>query len=400
MITIDADDVRRLRMISLLLAERSERRPGEVVEWMGAMQAQDLASGEWSFGVRCAGLTQADIHQATLDRSIVRTWPMRGTVHFVPPRDARWMLEVVGTRALAGAQRRREYLGLTEEIVNRATEVLRHALAGGKRLTRAECVEHLVAAGLHTASEHGYHLLWYASQVGVTCIGPQLGKEQTFVLLDEWVPDPRRLDRDEALAELAIRYFRSHGPTTVKDFAGWTGLNLGEARTAIALARDALVAAQADGVAMVMSNELLDTAANVAHRSGNAPDVLLLPGFDEYLLGFKDRSAMITPERMKRVIPGGNGVFMPTIVEDGAVIGTWKRQVKRDRVDIIATPFEVLTATQHRGLQRAAHEYAAYLGTAANLLVAGQSDSGSSGSTAPSRSSRAAHSRSGSIEKT
>jgi Winged helix DNA-binding domain len=218
---LTVDEVLALRMRSLLLAERETRAPAEVVSWMGAMQAQDVASGEWSFGVRCAGLTQSDIHQATIDREIMRTWPMRGTVHFVPPGDAKWMLDVTGVRALKGAARRREQLGLTEPIVTKAVDVLRSALSGARSMTRAECVALLIDAGVHTAPEHGYHLLLYASQLGVTCIGPQQGKEQTFVLLDDWVPNPNVLTRDEALATLAIRYFRSHGPCTHRDFAGW-----------------------------------------------------------------------------------------------------------------------------------------------------------------------------------
>ena len=213
---LSIDEVLALRMNNLLLAERTARAPADVVAWMGAMQAQDLASGEWSFGIRCAGITQADVHQATVDRKILRTWPMRGTVHFVPPGDAKWMLDITGVRALNGAAGRRQQLGLTEPIVTKAVDVLRTALSGGRSLTRAECIALLVEAGVHTATEHGYHLLWYTSQIGATCIGPQQGKEQTFVLLDDWVPKPNVLTRDEALATLAIRYYRSHGPCTAR----------------------------------------------------------------------------------------------------------------------------------------------------------------------------------------
>jgi len=236
MVSWGVEDLVRVRSASLLLTRGGHRTPSDVVEWLGAKQAQDLASGEWSFGVRCAGLTQADVHRATVDREILRTWPMRGTVHFVPPRDVKWMLELTGVRALRGAEKRRAHRGLTEQIVDRAAQVLHDALSGGRSLTRSERVEVLVEAGVHTASQHGYHLLWYASQIGVTCIGPQQGEEQTFVLLDEWVPDPVQLDHDEALATLAVRYFRGRGPATRQDFAGWTGLTATDARRGIELA--------------------------------------------------------------------------------------------------------------------------------------------------------------------
>lgn len=352
------------RLESLLLDRRTVRLPGEVVDWFGAMQAQDLASGEWSFGVRCVGLTQADVHQATVDRKILRTWPMRGTVHFVPPRDARWMLEVTGVRALAGAARRREQLGLSDATVDTAAEVLRQALRGGGCLTRAECVEHLVEAGLHTASEHGYHLLWYASQIGVTCIGPQRGKEQTFVLLDEWVPDPRVLDRDEALAVLALRFVRSHGPVTRHDLARWTGLTMGDTTRAIALAGDELEPVDVGGTEMVVAAGVLDDEARPS------PDVLLLPGFDEYMLGYKDRAAMLTDEQFERVVPGRNGVFKPTVVVDGRVVGTWSRKVRAAHVDVEVTPFGRIPAAAQRGLDRAAAAYGEYLGLDARVSIA------------------------------
>jgi Winged helix DNA-binding domain len=364
MVTMDADDLMRLRMASLLLDHRERRDPGDVVEWLGAMQAQDLASGEWSFGVRSTGLTQADVHRATVDRRILRTWPMRGTVHFVPPRDARWMLEVTGVRALRTAERRRKEIGLTEEIAERAARVLHDALRGGGRLTRAECVQVLVDAGVHTAPRHGYHLLWYASQIGVTCIGPQQGKEQTFVLLDEWVPDPVRLDRDDALATLALRYYRGRGPATRQDFAGWTGLTAADARRGIELAGEALTTVEIDGVVLLVTPELLDRRAALDH----AP-LLLLPGFDEYLLGVKDRSAMLGPGDLDRVIPGGNGVFQSTVVVDGRVVGTWRRRITRRHVHITVTPFGPLDAAHHDGLRVAAEDYATYLGTEAKVTV-------------------------------
>ena len=231
-------DALALRMSSLLLGEPAERPTdvAGVVTWFGAMQAQDLGSGLWSLGVRLPHLTEADVHAALEHREALRTWPMRGTVHLVPPRDARWMLALMGERALAGAAARRAFLGLDEAVADRAVDVLGEALAGGGRLTRAECVARLEQAGISSAGQLGYHLLWYASQRGVTCIAPNVGTEQTFVLLDEWVPDPVRLDRDEALATIAVRYFRSHGPTTRQDFAGWTGLTMADAKKGIAAA--------------------------------------------------------------------------------------------------------------------------------------------------------------------
>ena len=237
-VELTSAEVLALRMSSLLLAASSgAERPasvGEVVRWFGAMQAQEAASAMWALGARLPRLTAVDVQAALENREALRTWPMRGTVHLVPPRDAHWMLELMGARVLAGAAARRAILGLDEKTSDRAVEVLGAALAGGGRLTRAQCITALTEAGIDSPGQIGYHLLWYASQRGVTCMGPHLGKEQTFVLLDEWVPEPHRPSREEALATIAVRYFRSHGPTTRQDFAGWTGLTAADAKLGIA----------------------------------------------------------------------------------------------------------------------------------------------------------------------
>ena len=351
---------RELRMNALLLgqpapaASGSHRRntagqavttPGQVVEWFGAMQAQDVASGHWSFGVRLPGTTNADIDRATANREIVRTWPMRGTIHFVPPKDAKWMLELTGAIALKGAAKRRAFLGLTEANVELAATVLADALAGADLLTRSQCVDVLAAAGLNTAGQHGYHYLWYVSQIGVTVIGPQVGKEQTFTLLSKVAPQPTTPTRDEALALLARRYFRSHGPATRKDFTGWTSLPATDAKAAIASLGDELTEVQVNTETMYCPTDLLATApvgedgsaAGSATAAKHTPP-RVLPGFDEYLLGYKNRTLMADPATMAAVIPGGNGMFRSTVVIDGQVRATWKRTMRSKRIDITVEP--------------------------------------------------------------
>ncbi len=345
-----------VRMRSLLLTP--EKRAGDVagvVEWFGAMQAQDMASGLWSLGARLPGSTVAGIGAALERREAIRTWPMRGTVHLVPPRDAHWMLEVMGSRALAGATKRRETLGLPEGEADRAVEVLGAALRGGKRFTRAQCVETLTAAGVDASGQLAYHLLWFASQRGVTCIAPHVGKEQTFVLLDEWVPDPHRPSRDEALALIAVRYFRSHGPATRQDLARWTGLTLTDARRGIALAGDALTTVRVDGVEMHVDPALLEPGAEV-------PEWVALPGFDEYMLGYKDRDLLLDPAHFAAVVPGGNGVFRATLVERGRVAATWTRTLGKKAVIVDVVPLVPLKPAARRLASAALEPYAAFLG--------------------------------------
>jgi hypothetical protein len=364
-------DALALRMSSLLLRDRpgtgtggGADRPADVagvVAWFGAMQAQDAASAMWSLGARLPGSTADDVHAALERREALRTWPMRGTVHLVPPRDARWMLELMGARALAGAAPRRARLGLTEQAVDRAVDVLAGALAGGGRLTRKQCLAVLADAGIGGTGPLGYHLLWYASQRGVTCIAPNVGTEQTFALLDEWAPDQHRPERDEALATIAVRYFRSHGPTTRQDFAGWTGLTATDAKRGIAAAGEDLTTVQVDGRDMVPDPALLDAHRN-GPGAGGEDDILALPGFDEYLLGFKDRSLMLAAEHKQAIIPGGNGVFQPTIVRGGKVIGTWRRSVARGHTVVDLRPLVPLGAVDRARVEDALKPYAHFTG--------------------------------------
>lgn len=340
---------------------------GDVARWFGGLQGQDLGSLLWSLGVRLPGDGLADVEAELETGDALRTWPMRGTIHLVPSEDARWMLRVLGEKPLAGAAKRRDYLGLSTRDADRAVELLGEALAGGRRLTRAQCVDAMVAGGIDGAGQRGYHLLWYASQRGVTCIAPNVDGEQTFALLDDWAPQQRDLSRDEALAEIALRYFQSHGPTSRKDFAGWAGLTAGDAKAGIASCGEALVAVSVDGVDMVMSAELAAmprrSAFAAAQGQLGAPQWLALPGFDEYLLGYKDRSLMVDAAGMQAVIPGKNGVFRSTIVRDGQVVATWKRTLTTKTVTVDVTPLPRRIARKDRAaVAESLQPYAAFVG--------------------------------------
>ncbi|MFN8184169.1 MAG: winged helix DNA-binding domain-containing protein [Candidatus Nanopelagicales bacterium] len=350
---VTAGDVVAARLANLRLSV-----PGgsaaEVADWCGALQAQDLSSGKWSLGVRMPGATEADVDEALATGAVLRTWPMRGTIHIVHPANAHWMLDLTGRRALLGLQARWDYLGLDQATVERAADVLGVALAG-KRMTRAQCLATLDGAGVDVAGQRSYHLLWYAAQTGVTCIGPNEGSEQTFVLLDDWAKDPRTPTRDEALALLARMYFQSHGPASRADFQRWTGLTATDAKKAVAGAD--LATLRLDG------QELL----TVIGETPDPPRMLLLPGFDEFMLGYKDRSLFMAPEHLRRVVPGGNGMFKATVVERGRVIGTWQRKLMAKSVRLTVSGFAPLKPAQRADVTAPAERYAAYLGRPLDL---------------------------------
>lgn len=347
------------RLLSQGLGDRPFNRPEDVVRHMGAMQAQDYAQALWAVAVRTSHSTLADVETAISERRIVRTWPMRSTIHFVPPEDAEWMLALAAPRRIAAAKGRLAQLEIDAATLMRTTALLAAALQGGNRLTRPAVMALLEGAGISTGGQRGYHLVWHAAQTGLICFGPMEGKQQTFVLLDEWVPDARKLSGDAALAELAKRYFLSHGPATVNDFAWWAGLTLTDARRGLAAAGPGLVAAAIAGREVWLASEAQGLTAPAA------PHVRLLPGFDEFLLGYTDRSDVLDAAHAPHIVPGGNGVFKPTVVAGGQVVGTWRKRATAKALHIEVAPFRPLD-----GLEEALRHEAERVAGAAGLPLA------------------------------
>lgn len=328
-------DLALLRLVAQRVAGPRPATAADAVRWLTAVQAQDLRAALAAVALRTTTGTREAAGAALATGEVVRSWPMRGTLHLVPAEDLPWLLELTAARAVARAARRRAQLGLDDATIERAREVAVAALAGGNRLRRAELLAAWQEAGVATAGQRGYHLLAHLSQTGTLCLGPVRDGEQLFVLIDEWIKEPRRLAREEALGELALRYFRGHGPATRADFVRWTGLTVADARTGLELARPALARLELDGV-----EYLLDPATPRALDAcrDEAAGLFLLPSFDELLLGYADRTATLPARYADRVVPGGNGVFQPTIVYGGRVVGTWRRTGRR----VTSAPFESL----------------------------------------------------------
>lgn len=362
--TLTASDIRRLRLRSHWLAPRSALGATDVTAHLGALQAQEIWSGLWSIGARSTELDLEDVNRAAEAGEIVRTWPLRNTVHFIPAVDIRWMLDLAASYAFAGVERRRAFIGMADDVPDAACQVLAEALDHGQPTARDECLAILEAAGVLTERRHGYHLLWYVAQRGVTCIGPQRGSTQTFVKLDRWVgadDDPGQTFA-ASVAELAFRYVAGHGPVAATELKRWTGLPMKVCRQGVADCGDRLREVATEFGPMLME---ADAANAIGDDPVEPPDpersVLLLAGFDEYVLGYGDRSATMEPEQLALVVPGSNGIFRPTIVDDGRVIGVWKRKTTTKRVDITLEPFQRLTKRQRAGVERAADEFGAFL---------------------------------------
>lgn len=336
----------------------------EVVKHLGAVQAQDYQSALWAIGLRTTEATQADVEQAIANREIIRTWPMRGTLHLVAAADVRWMLSLMATRVISlNAARLEREFGLDTKSLTQCRKIITRALADGQPQTRSALYAILEQAGQGTSAQRSLHILGRLAQEGTICQGPRIGKQPSFVLLDAWVPKSADLSREQALGELGLRYFRGHGPATVQDLAWWSGLTLKDAQAALALAKPFLQQ-ESIGDAIYWFDPGTTTAAGV---DVEAAAIHLLPAFDEYLVGYKDRSAALDPAHTKQVI-GVNGIFASNIVIEGRVSGLWKRSMDKQGVALSVTPLRPLKKQERAGIAAAAQRIGRFLDSPVRML--------------------------------
>ena len=342
-------------------APRAPETPSDVVQSFGALQAQDYLGALWAIGLRLPGLREQDIERAIEQKAIVRTWPMRGTLHFVAAADVRWMLALLTPAVVARSARRLAELHLDDGDFRRSRKAIVRALQGGRQRTRRGMYEVLEAAKVSTAGQRGIDVLWRLAQEGLICFGAREGKQPTFVLLDEWLPPAPPVAPDEALAAVAQRYFSGHGPATLDDFTWWSGLPAGKAREGLEAVKTRLEREVVGG-----STYWFSERGSGAARSLKAPRIHLLPAFDEYMVGYRDRAAVLTAVRE---VNRGGGMLAPTLLIDGSVAGTWRRDLATRAVAVALTPFVKLNASDSKGLRRVADEYGEFLGRAASITV-------------------------------
>jgi hypothetical protein len=329
-------EVALLRLVAQRIAGPPHPSAVDAVRSLTAVQGQDFPGALTSVALRTADHRRGDVTAALDAGAVVRSWPLRGTLHLVAADDLPWLLELLGPRIRMAASSRWAQLELTERDAERAGELVDASLRGGRGLRRDALLAVLDEGGVPTTGQRGAHLLGYLARTGRICLGPTDGGQQLFVLLDEWIPEPRRLDRTEALGELALRYFRGHGPATVKDLVRWAGSTITDVHAGLAIARPSLACTEVDGAEYFLAPETPDLLAGCR---AEARGVFLLPGFDEFVLAYGDRGAVLDPRFADRIVPGGNGMFRATVVSDGRIVGTWKHTGSGARRTVTATPF-------------------------------------------------------------
>lgn len=354
-------DIARQRLRNQRITGPIRGTPADVVGRLGAVQAQDYAGAKWALGLRLRGATDDDVERAFNDGAILRTHLLRPTWHFVTPIDIRWMLALTAPRVHAANGPRYRRMELDGAVFERSNEALAKALRGGLHLTRAELRGVLRRAGIETDREQRMaYLLMRAELDGIVCSGPRRGKQFTYALLEERAPQAGTLERDEALAELARRYFRSRGPATVHDFGKWSGLTLADARRGLEAARSRLRHEDVDGRTCWFP-------AAGRSRSDASPMAHLLSIYDEYVSSYRDRSAMIDQRHAARLRGKGNALSYIVVI-NGRIVGTWRRKVTKAAVIIEADLFVRPTRAQKRAVEAAAERYGGFVGRSVELV--------------------------------
>lgn len=333
----------------------------ELVGWMGAMQAQDYNQAKWAIGVRMPHLTVDQIELAFNQGELIRTHLMRPTWHFVSADDIYWMLELTAPQIKTVLNSRHRELEITEAVVSKSKEIMGKVLSGNKSLTREELLHELQKADIPTDLQRASHFMLRAEIDGVICSGVIKGKKQTYSLLSERVPVKKTLSREEALAKLAKSYFSSHAPATLPDFVWWSGLTVKDARQGLEMNKSGF-----DSVSIGSETYWF---ANTGNSTEILPgSVYLLPAFDEFLISYKNRSAVITAEDHRKAI-SDNGIFRPVVLVNGQISGLWKRTYKKDTVVIETEYFRPHNKTEERLKAKAADSFGHFSGRKAELKL-------------------------------
>ena len=345
----DSEIVKR-RLMNQQIADTKFTNVQEIVAWMAAMQAQEYAMAKWAIGLRLPGLKDADVEKAFNDGAILRTHLMRPTWHFVTPSDIRWMLALTAPRVNAANAYYYRKFELDTEIFNRSKDTMIKALQGGKNLTRTILKSALEQQGIIADGLRLSYIMMKAELDGIICSGPRQGKQFTYALLEERVSLVKGLDRDEALAQLTMRYFTSRGPATLRDFSYWSGLTMKDAKEGIAILR-------LDLASELIEDEEYIFTPDMWKNENEIQATFLMPDYDEYGMSYKDRSAILNLGSSILQSQDVNTASNHMVVIHGIIKGTWRHTFKSNSVNIETTPFTVLSEKENHELEKAMKRY-------------------------------------------
>jgi hypothetical protein len=344
-------EITKLRLRNQHLTQPIFKKPGDVVRWFGAVQSQDFHAAKWALSLRMKNAVDQDIEEAFNKGEFLRTHVMRQTWHFVMPEDIRWMLELTAPRVKNLLRHYYRRLELTEKVLGRCMEILMKALTAERHLTRSELAEHLERSKIAARGQRLANIMGHAELDAVICSGPRRGKQLTYSLLSERAPNAKKLSREEARAKLILKYFQSHGPAQAKDFSWWSGLLLTDTQEGIQSIKSKLIQENVDGKTYWLTDD---------SKPRNRSESFLLSIYDEYTIAYKDRSALGGERYVEKMISMGNALTS-VIIMDGKIVGTWKRVIKKDHVEVRTNLFRSLNQKGQQLLLKAVKRYGKFL---------------------------------------
>lgn len=321
-----------IRLHNQLLSIHNLKEPQEIVSYMGAMQSQSLDLAKWAIGVRLENKTVKDIDEALNTGKVIRTHILRPTWHFVSAKDIHWMYDLSNPRLKPIYQSYRRMSRGDESLILRAVPLIEKILSDGKHLTKESIGSELQMHNLTLDNTSLGLAINYAEMEGLVVNGEIRGKKQTFALLEELAPRKETISKEEALERLARRFFTSHAPATIQDFAWWSGLSLTECKQALGMIKHDFVCETINDRDFWMKNDIKIPPTD-------KDSALLLPPFDEFVVSYKDRSELIEDAHYGKVMTK-NGLFSPTVMLNGEIVGSWKKTVKKGVAKVELSFFE------------------------------------------------------------
>lgn len=354
-----SSEISLIRLENQKIANPEHSEAKQIVSLMGAMQAQDYPMSKWAIGLRLSHATEQEVESAIDRGEILRIHVLRPTWHFISSDDIYWMLSLSSQKVISSLRFRQKFLELSEDILKKTRDILLKNLRGGKSLTREELAAEFNKVKIRTDENRLSHILVSAELLGIICSGPVQGKKLTYSLLHERVPVKRELNRNDALAELAKRYFNTRWPATTEDFIWWSNLSVKDARIAVDSLRDDFIIDKTGS-----GNYLIP--ASFSGRIPGKDSVYLLPSYDEFLISYRDRSSSLSSINNKTTV-SENGIFYPTIVNKGQVEGLWKRTIVKDKVEIYPNFFRPASGSFRKSIKKSSESYGKFLNKEALL---------------------------------
>jgi Winged helix DNA-binding domain len=346
-------DISNLRLDNQRIAATEFKTALEIVEWMGAMQAQDYAMAKWAVGLRLNNSTDEMVEAALAKGEIFRIHLMRPTWHFISAKDIYWMIELTKPQVKSFIKSRHRELELSDPILSKSYNIIGNALLNGLYLTREDLAQGFEKAKIRTDGNRLSHILHSAELEGIICSGPRIRGKHSYALLSERVPIKKILSREESIAELTKRYFKSHCPATLYDFTWWSGLSVKDAGRGLESLKPEFVTETINSKKYWFPNSFTENGKNES-------SVRLLPAYDEFLISYRDRSASLLLVDDKRTI-SSNGVFYPVVIENGNVVGLWRRTINKSRVFLEIEMFNVKNKNIRHDLEKGASLYGHFL---------------------------------------